>query len=122
MSWAIGFDSRWQRWIGYGVPAYCDQPQCKEQIDRGLGYVCGGEPYGGEHGCGLFFCPAHLSLGPHGQVCPRCYAYKSWYKRIKPEHPVWIKHMLTDRSWAKWRKENPEAVQRMKDSPERSEG
>jgi len=52
MGWSIGFDSRWNRDIGYGVPAYCDHPKCNEEIDRGLAYVCCGEqPYGGEHGC-----------------------------------------------------------------------
>jgi hypothetical protein len=46
MSWAIGYDGRWKRDIGYGVPAYCDHPGCNEEIDRGLAHVCGGEPYG----------------------------------------------------------------------------
>lgn len=61
MSWAIGFDEKWQRDIGYGVPAYCDHPGCKAEIDRGLPYVCGGEPYGGSNGCGLYFCEKHLT-------------------------------------------------------------
>jgi hypothetical protein len=60
MGWEIGYDHTWDRDIGYGVPAECDHPDCKEQIDRGLAYICGGEPYGGELGCGLFFCAAHL--------------------------------------------------------------
>lgn len=25
----------------------------------------------------------------------------------KPEHPDWIKHLLTDDSWEEWREENP---------------
>ena len=58
MSWSIGFDSNWNRDIGYGVPAYCDNPKCNKEIDRGLSYVCGGEAFGGEKGCGLYFCPA----------------------------------------------------------------
>jgi hypothetical protein len=56
MSWAVGFDSNWKRDIGYGVPATCDRPGCGTGIDRGLAYVCGGQPYGGEEGCGLYFC------------------------------------------------------------------
>ncbi|HEV7521417.1 MAG TPA: hypothetical protein VGP89_09990, partial [Candidatus Angelobacter sp.] len=60
MGWSLGFDSNWQRDIGYGVPAYCDHPKCNKKIDRGLSYVCGGEPYGGELGCGLYFCSEHL--------------------------------------------------------------
>lgn len=59
MSWAVGYDAKWHRDIGYGVPATCDYPGCAAEIDRGLGYVCAGEPYGGEHGCGLYFCDAH---------------------------------------------------------------
>lgn len=53
MSWAIGYDENWKRDVGYGVPAICDHPGCNEKIDRGLAFVCGGEPMGGEKGCGL---------------------------------------------------------------------
>lgn len=56
MGWAIGYDAQWQRDIGYGVTAYCDHPRCNKTIDRGLSYVCGGEPYGGERGCGITRC------------------------------------------------------------------
>ena len=28
MSWAVGYDSKWQRDIGYGVPSICDHPKC----------------------------------------------------------------------------------------------
>lgn len=106
MGWSLGFDSNWQRDIGYGVPAYCDHPKCNKKIDRGLSYVCGGEPYGGDDGCGLYFCSEHLS-GFHGDhfVCPRCAAFKPPYKRIKPDHPEWIEFKMTDPSWADWRKE-----------------
>ena len=45
MGWEIGYDDNWERDIGYGVPAECDHPDC-QVIDRGLSYVCGGEPYG----------------------------------------------------------------------------
>lgn len=100
MSWAIAFDSRWNRDIGYGVPAYCDHPQCWAEIDRGLGYVCGGEPYGGEHGCGLFFC-GHHSMDPHNR-CPRCRNSRPPYK-AKADHPTWTRHKETDPSWAEWR-------------------
>jgi|SRR5581483_1120303 len=104
MSWSIGFDEHWQRDIGYGVPAFCDHPKCSKRIDRGLSYVCGGEPYGGEVGCGLYFCEEHLQgwRGEH-RVCARCAAYKRPYKHPKPDHPDWIKHKMTDESWAEWR-------------------
>ena len=116
MGWSLGWDSTWQRDIGYGVPAYCDHPKCHTEIDRGLSYVCGGGPYGesprpGERdGCGLYFCSAHGG----GFLCPRCEAYKRPYKRIKADHPEWIAHKLTDESWARWREENPEEVEAMK--------
>jgi hypothetical protein len=74
MGWSIGWDSNWQRDIGYGVPAYCDHPNCHEHIDRGLSYVCGGEPYGGDEGCGLYFCSQHLFIERgHPQRCERCW-------------------------------------------------
>ena len=47
MGWSLGYDRNWKRDVGYGVPAICDDPECTEEIDRGLSYVCGGEPYGG---------------------------------------------------------------------------
>lgn len=115
MGWDIGYDENWKRWIGYGVPAYCDQPTCRSVIDRGLSYVCGGEPYGGEHGCGLFFCEKHRHFGPHAEICARCLAYKKPYKRIKPEHPRWIRHLLYDETWLEWRRENPGQVMAFKE-------
>ena len=92
--------------IGYGVPAYCDAPGCTAEIDRGLSYVCGADPYGGDRGCGLYFCPDHLYIAPKcGQVCRRCLNHKPAYKRPKPEHPDWLRHKATDSSWATWRAE-----------------
>lgn len=119
MGWSIGFDDNWNRDIGYGVPAFCDHPKCNAEIDRGLAYVCGGDPYGGDHGCGLFFCDAHLSYARRGddyvQLCPRCAAYRPTpYRRLSPEHPAWIEHKLTDESWAKWRAENPKEVEKLR--------
>lgn len=116
MGWSLGFDSNWRRDVGYGVPAFCDHPQCDEKIDRGLAYVCGGEPYGGEYGCGLHFCGKHLHYRqPRGadgiyQNCPRCMAYKKPY-RPKPDHPEWLEWKLTDASWQQWRDENPSEVE-----------
>jgi len=107
MSWSIGYDKTWKRDIGYGVPAWCDHPGCMVEIDRGLSYVCGGEPYGGEHGCGLYFCGEHQDFGKH-QLCERCASQQDSFEK-KPDHPNWIKHKLTDPSWKAWRLENPEA-------------
>ena len=103
MSWSIGYDTHWKRDIGYGVHAFCDHPRCNEEIDRGLAYVCGGEPYGGEKGCGLYFCYAHLR---YDNMCPKCSRYDKKPYKPKPEHPEWIKFKMTDDSWAEWRKEN----------------
>jgi len=113
MGWSIGFDSHWQRDIGYGVPAYCDHPRCKAEIDRGLSYVCGGEPKGGEYGCGRYFCSRHLFNTPRRpQRCQRCCNRKHPYAP-KPEHPRWIRHKLTDESWQRWREENPHEAARL---------
>jgi len=118
LSWAIGFDSKWNRDIGYGVPAYCDHPGCGKEIDRGLSYVCGSEPYGGDRGCGLYFCLEHMLMPMSdrlpGQLCHRCYPrIKNPYVPSK-EHPDWIKWKLSDPSWARWRRRNPIDVARMK--------
>lgn len=113
MSWAVGFDSRWNRDIGYGVPATCDRPMCGADIDRGIAYVCGGEPYGGEHGCGLFFCGEHLLLGGPRQQCEQCAAGKPPFEAA-PDTREWIEWKLTDESWGPWRDQNPVAVSAMK--------
>jgi hypothetical protein len=111
MSWALGYDGNWKRWIGYGVPAYCDYPGCKEVIDRGLAYVCcNQQPYGGENGCGLYFCSEHAN---HEHKCSRCENGKEAFKP-KSEYPKWLRHILKDNSWSEWRKENPDEVKRYK--------
>jgi hypothetical protein len=43
MGWSLGYDTTWNRDIGYGVPAYCDHPDCHKKIHRGIAYVCGEE-------------------------------------------------------------------------------
>lgn len=113
MGWEIGFDDKWKRDIGYGVPAFCDHPGCTEKIDRGLAYVCGGEPYGGDRGCGLFFCYTHLRMTSKGQLCKKCKNGKQPFEP-KREHPDWINWKLTDPSWEQWRNENPEEVKKLK--------
>ena len=108
MGWSIGFDEKWKRDIGYGVPAFCDYPGCKAEIDRGLSYVCADvEPYGGKRGCGLFFCPEHQHMtDKHHQLCARCLRGNRPFEPTS-DHPDWIKHKLNDPSWEKWRNENP---------------
>ena len=103
MGWQIGFDEKWQRDVGYGVPAICDHPDCNELIDRGLSYVCGNDMFGGENGCGLYFCEKHAP-GPD-QICERCANHLEPFKP-KPDTAEWINHKMTDPSWAKWREEN----------------
>jgi hypothetical protein len=106
MGWAVGYDSNWDRDIGYDVPAWCDSPGCSEVIDRGLAYVCGGDVRGGDNGCGLYFCYNHLWYTPDGvQVCERCLEHNDPYLP-KPDHPEWVHHKATDPSWQQWRNEN----------------
>lgn len=113
MGWEIGeFNGRD---IGYGVPATCDFPKCGVKIDRGLSYVCGGEPYGGKRGCGLFFCGQHLEPGPRNddpQMCSRCRRNKPAFDET-PDTLEWIKHKLTHESWGTWRDDNPDEVMEM---------
>lgn len=116
MGWSIGYDDKWDRDIGYGVPAYCDHPKCNAEIDRGLSYVCGGDVYGGEHGCGLFFCSAHRGYYTETRHdhCKRCGTYKPPYA-AKPDHPTWMQHKLSDESWAEWRAGSPRLVAAMRE-------
>ena len=117
MGWSIGHDSTWNRDIGYGVPAFCDHPGCRNAIDRGLPYVCGGEPYDGEHGWGLFFCCQHMKRAgaarDYAQVCTRCRHGKPPYEPA-PDHPEWIRWKLSDASWAPWREKHPEEVEALR--------
>lgn len=110
MGWSIGYDNNWRRDIGYGVPAECDHPKCHAEIDRGLSYVCGGEPYGGNDGCGLYFCNEHRCC----DLCARCRNRKPPFTP-KPDVLAWVRHQLTDESWAQWRAENPAEVEAMKE-------
>lgn len=115
MGWAVGFDSDWQRDIGYGVPAICDHPDCSERIDRGLAFVCAGEePYGGEDGCGLYFCGKHLAHyreddGWTSAQCERCADGAEPFD-AKPDVKEWTDHKMTCPTWQQWRDENPDAV------------
>src|SRR5579864_2569560 len=102
MSWAVGFDDHWQRDIGYGVPAICDYPSCNEKIDRGFSYVCcGEEPYGGDEGCGLYFCTKHHN--GIGGKCIRCEWHQNPFKS-KPDIKEGMDWKLADDSWREWRK------------------
>lgn len=120
MGWSLGFDTKWNRDIGYGVPAICDFPDCNKKINRGLSYVCGSEPYGGDYGCGLYFCSKHLSYWrkPHGsdravQQCTRCGNYRPPFE-AKKDHKEWIRFKLEDKSWKQWREENDDKISDMK--------
>lgn len=108
MSWSIGYDEKWKRDIGYGVPSLCDFPGCSEEIDRGLSYVCCDEqPYGGDDGCGLYFCNAHRGHGmcKHDGLSP------------SKDTREWVNFKLTDDSWQRWREENPSEVLRLQEAP-----
>lgn len=128
MSWAVAFDARWQRYVGYGVPAICDFPTCAAPIDRGLAYVCGGEPFGGQHGCGLYFCDDHRAFGrvpadmpdpplvdgdddgEWAELCSRCHASEQPFQPT-PDVREWLDHILMDETWSDWRRDCPEALQ-----------
>jgi hypothetical protein len=67
---------------GYAVEDVCNADGCKEEIDRGLDYLCGRTPGGDEYGCGGYFCGEHLSLSATDdvpQMCSPCSA--SWEKQ-----------------------------------------
>ena len=102
MSWAIGYDNKWKRDVGYGVPSLCDHPDCEVEIDRGLAHVCKEQQPKGGDGCGLYFCEDHQSyLGE----CERCQDGLPPFTP-KPDLPLWVKFKMQDVSWAAWREEN----------------
>jgi hypothetical protein len=60
MGWGdCGVDSK-GRPIGYVHPARCDHSGCKEKIDRGLAYACGGMHGKHDGDCEGYFCAKHL--------------------------------------------------------------
>ncbi|MEL6758187.1 MAG: hypothetical protein AAFP81_17280, partial [Pseudomonadota bacterium] len=102
----------------------CDHDGCGADIDRGLAYVCGGEPYGGDHGCGLYFCGKHLFLVAildEGEeetddtevkwLCARCRDKLEPFEPT-PDTKAWIRHKLTHPSWGRWRASNPQWVEK----------
>lgn len=125
MGWAVGYEDG--RWVGYGVPAACDMPECETEIDRGMGYKCEewvdyeyqrhGELIEApkflddeteeleveKDGCGLFFCPDHQHHPDHEQATP------------KLDSEEWQRHQLTDETWGPWRAENPQTVQAIRE-------
>ena len=120
MGWSIGYDPNWGRDVGYGVPAICDHPDCNEEINRGLSYVCGSEPYGGEYGCGRYFCGRHRSYveGDDSRMyslCERCCNDDSDLFNAKQDVRDWVEWKLSDESWEQWRDENPEKVRQMQE-------
>ena len=119
MGWAIGHDpDRPGRFIGYGVPATCDHPGCGASIDRGMAYACGGGVTSVTENCGLFFCGEHLTAfepddeGGGDWVCERCARGEAPFEPT-PDVEEWVTWLLTDESWEKWRRENPERVREM---------
>lgn len=60
---------------GYAVKAECDKPDCHEQINRGMDYLCGEVPGGhetGVAGCGNYHCPPHQNPTAHDCQHPPC--------------------------------------------------
>ena len=76
--------------------------------------ICsGGEPYGGERGCGLYFCSKHLFISCTRvkrrvlpQLCSQCVDRRRKPFQPTPDTLKWLYHKMTDPSWAEWRAEN----------------
>ena len=116
MGWSIGFDENNKRDIGYGVPAICDHPGCKEGINRGLSYVCGGAAYGGDKGCGLFFCGDHRLFSEYDEdpeLCSRCCDDEPPFDP-SPDTYEWCQWKLNDESWQVWRDENKSVLEKLR--------
>ena len=123
MGWSIGYDSKWGRDIGYGVPALCDHPDCNDKIDRGISFLCGGVGYCDDGGCGLFFCGKHMGW----KYCEKCIVAIDSETgeplddvppldpfNAKPDIAEWAQWKLTHHSWQGWREDNPLEVEKMR--------
>jgi len=71
MGWAYGVVAG--REVGYSVEAECDREGCHEQINHGLGFLCG-RMHGQDDdtGCGGYFCGRHLFYGGPNAMCETC--------------------------------------------------
>jgi hypothetical protein len=94
----MGYQVYWSndRWQGYGVPAFCDYPGCKEEIDRGMGYAHDRD----ETPPSIFTCEKHKFEDS-----------ESFEIDLEKELPEWLNHVLTDSTWEEWRKSEPEKVE-----------
>lgn len=66
---------------GYAIEDTCNEKGCAATIDRGLDYLCGELPGGGENGCGGYFCGEHLFRSDPDGRCARCLAAEEKAKR-----------------------------------------
>jgi hypothetical protein len=97
---------------GYGVPAICDHPECKKEINRGSDYKC--------DKCGLFFCEEHLFYADQSDLSREEFSCESCFEgeppfTPKPDKLEWIEHKLTHESWREWREENVDHVKSLND-------
>jgi hypothetical protein len=75
---------------GYAHDTVCDRPGCGADIDRGLAYLCGDSPGGGEDACGGYFCEADLTSvpgGQHGRCIPCADAIEAASPCAQADHP-----------------------------------
>lgn len=85
-----------QRWHGEIVPAECDYASCHEDITRGIAYQC--ENPGCD--CVYFYCSYHIGT-----------VHDTFVIDPKGETEEWLRHIITDRSWASFRQERPEVIE-----------
>lgn len=75
--------------MGYNFECKCHKRGCSEEINRGLGHVCGGMHEGGVLGCGYYFCSGHMEgsgrdeTGRSVSLCLRC--YEDYVEALEPE-------------------------------------
>lgn len=83
MGWADCGEDDLGRPIGYSYEATCDHPDCGAEIDRGLGYACGGrhgeEGIAGQPGCPRYYCGDHLDPEDHG--CDQLKEWRDYYEQ-----------------------------------------
>lgn len=96
----MGYSGYWHngRFQGYGVPAYCDYKNCREEIHRGLAYLHP-ENAKSREAPSVFVCCKH-----------KYSILNKIYVDLQKEHPDWLNFILNDETWDEWRGKNPYVV------------
>ncbi len=114
MGYSIGFNNTTKRNIGYEVPCHCDHPGCDKIINRGMSYSSDIENSKTNCDAGIFLCEEHM-IHISEEECDNykdCSHCEIGIIPLKDDCQEWIDHKLKHDSWAAWRSENKNWVEK----------